>query len=69
MQLFYPGVGAHAPLPPPKTKLRLGSPMAESSRTRAALAGSKAYYVASLIMCLKHSNGEGMPGWKPIPNE
>ena len=29
----------------------------------------KAYYVASLIMCLKHSNGEGMPGWKPIPNE
>ncbi len=40
MQLFYPGVGAHAPLPPPKTKLRLGSPMAESSRTRAALAGS-----------------------------
>ena len=29
----------------------------------------KAYYEASLIMCLKHSNGEGMPGWKPIPNE
>ena len=29
----------------------------------------KAYYVAYLIICLKHNCGEDMPGWKPIPNE
>ena len=29
----------------------------------------KAYYVAYLIICLKHNCGADMPGWKPIPNE
>ena len=29
----------------------------------------KAYYVAYLIICLKHNCGADMPGWKLIPNE
>lgn len=28
----------------------------------------KAYYVAYLIICLKHNCGADMPGWKLIPN-